>query len=68
MPRGMNGVELAREAQRLRPNVRVLLASGYPASVLAAGHGAGDDGEFAFLSKPYHRAELADKLRALQDS
>ena len=68
MPRGMNGVELAREARRLRPNVRVLLASGYPASVLSAGHGAGDDGEFAFLSKPYRRAELADKLRALQDS
>jgi len=68
MPRGMNGVELAREAQRLRPNVRVLLASGYPASILAVDHGAGDDGEFAFLSKPYRRAELADKLRALQDS
>jgi PAS domain S-box-containing protein len=68
MPRGMNGVELAREARRLRPNVRVLLTSGYPASVLAADHGTSDDGEFAFLSKPYHRAELADKLRALQDS
>jgi hypothetical protein len=46
----------------------VLLASGYPASVLASDHGASDDGEFAFLSKPYRRAELADKLRALQDS
>jgi PAS domain S-box-containing protein len=68
MPRGMNGVELAREARRLRPNVRVLLASGYPAAVVAADHGAGDDGEFAFLGKPYRRAELADKLRALQDS
>ena len=68
MPRGINGVELAREARRLRPNVRVLLASGYPAAVLAADHGASDDGEFAFLGKPYRRAELADKLRALQDS
>ena len=68
MPRGINGVELAREARRLRPNVRVLLASGYPASILAADHGASDDGEFAFLGKPYRRAELADKLRALQDS
>ena len=68
MPRGMNGVELAREARRLRPNVRVLLASGYLASVLASDHGASDDGEFAFLSKPYRRTELADKLRALQES
>ncbi|HEV8032691.1 MAG TPA: response regulator, partial [Stellaceae bacterium] len=63
MPRGMNGVELAREARRLRPKVRVLLASGYPASVLAADHG-----EFGFLGKPYRRAELADKLRALQET
>jgi hypothetical protein len=48
--------------------VRVLLPSGYPAAVLASDHGASDDGEFACLSKPYRRAELADKLRALQDS
>ena len=26
----MNGVELAREAGRLRPELQVLLASGYP--------------------------------------
>jgi CheY-like chemotaxis protein len=68
MPRGINGVELAREARRLRPNVRVLLASGYPAAVLRADHGASDDGEFAFLGKPYRRAELADKLRTLQET
>jgi CheY-like chemotaxis protein len=66
MPRGMNGVELAREARRLRPALRVLLASGYPASALASDHGAGDEGEFPFLSKPYRAAELASKLRALQ--
>jgi len=68
MPRGMNGLELAREARRLRPQLRVLLASGYPASVLASDHGAGDDGEFPFLGKPYRAVELANKLRALQTS
>jgi PAS domain S-box-containing protein len=66
MPRGMNGLELARQARRLRPELRVLLASGYPASVLASDHGTGDDGEFPFLSKPYRAVELANKLRALQ--
>jgi CheY-like chemotaxis protein len=66
MPRGMNGLELARQARRLRPTLRVLLASGYPASVLASDHGAGDDGEFPFLGKPYRAVELANKLRALQ--
>jgi PAS domain S-box-containing protein len=68
MPRGMNGLELARQARRLRPELRVLLASGYPASVLASDHGAGEEGEFPFLSKPYRSSELASKLRALQTS
>ena len=66
MPRGMNGVELAREARRLRPELRVLLASGYPASALPAGNGTSDEGEFPFLSKPYRASELARHLRALQ--
>jgi len=57
---------LSDAAKRLRPELRVLLASGYPASVLASDHSAGDDGEFPFLSKPYRAAELANKLRALQ--
>ena len=29
MPNGMNGIALAREARKLRPEIRVLLASGY---------------------------------------
>ena len=29
MPNGMNGIALAREARRSRPDIRVLLASGY---------------------------------------
>jgi len=66
MPRGMNGVELAREARRLRPELRVLLASGYPASALPGGTAGSEDGEFPFLSKPYRASELAQKLRAMQ--
>jgi PAS domain S-box-containing protein len=61
MPRGMNGVELARSALRLRPRLHVLLASGYPVAAPEAG-----GGEFAFLSKPYRGAELAAALRGLQ--
>jgi len=66
MPRGINGVELAREARRLRPELRVLLASGYPASALPASNAGSEDGEFPFLSKPYRASELARKLRAMQ--
>jgi PAS domain S-box-containing protein len=64
MPRGMNGIELAREARKLRPDIMVLLASGYPIPALSAEFGALD--EFAFLSKPYRWAEVADRLKSLR--
>ncbi len=35
MPGGMNGAQLAVEARRIHPDLKVLLASGYPASMLA---------------------------------
>ncbi|HKW53007.1 MAG TPA: PAS domain S-box protein [Stellaceae bacterium] len=64
MPRGMNGVELARQARALRPDIKVLLASGFPMSALSSEHGLTD--EFAFIGKPYRWAELSDRLRALR--
>ena len=66
MPRGMNGVELARHALRLRPGLRVLLASGYPMAALSGSQGIAERDEFPFLSKPYRGSELAEALRALQ--
>ena len=66
MPRGINGVELARLAARLRPQMRILLASGYPKRALSSEHGIAADDEFAFLSKPYRSSELAEKLRELE--
>jgi PAS domain S-box-containing protein len=65
MPHGMNGVELAREAVRLRPDLRVLLASGYPMSALPCDNGTAALDEFPFLSKPYRSSQLAEALRAL---
>jgi CheY-like chemotaxis protein len=65
MPRGMDGAELARTAARLRPHLRILLASGYPKSALSSEHGIRADGDFPFLSKPYRRSELAEKLRKI---
>jgi CheY-like chemotaxis protein len=63
MPRGMSGVELARRACGLRPDLKVLLASGYPMSSLSTEHSFND--QFSFLSKPYRWTELQDKLRAM---
>jgi PAS domain S-box-containing protein len=66
MPRGMNGLELARQAARLRPEMRVLLASGYSMAALSSEHGLAGQNEFAFLAKPYRGSELANKLRELE--
>jgi CheY-like chemotaxis protein len=60
MPNGMNGIALAREARRLRPELRVLLASGYSRERMEA------DGDMAFIAKPYQMAELARQLEALK--
>ncbi|MEI9889777.1 MAG: ATP-binding protein [Caulobacteraceae bacterium] len=59
MPGGMSGIQLAKAARKLRPDLPILLTSGY-----AGGQGAADD-EFAFLSKPYELSVLASRLRDL---
>lgn len=53
----MNGLGLARELKRGRPEVRVLLVTGYSREAQAIGD------EFPLLSKPY---QLEDLSRALQ--
>jgi CheY-like chemotaxis protein len=60
LPGRKNGIEVAREAQRLRPDLKVLLTSGYAEEVLKQ-HGADQD-EFAVLAKPYPQAELLQHL------
>ncbi len=61
MPGGMNGSQLAVEAQRIRPGLKVLLTSGYVAD-LDDGQTIGQ-GELPVLNKPYRRDELARSLR-----
>jgi PAS domain S-box-containing protein len=63
MPGNMSGMDLARRAVRLRPNLCVLLTSGYPRDALRSRHGVGD--EVAFLSKPYRLGALVDALSHL---
>jgi signal transduction histidine kinase/CheY-like chemotaxis protein len=60
MPGGMNGVQLAVEARRLRPDLKVLLTSGYAETVLRE-HDI--PANTPLLSKPYHREDLAQKIR-----
>jgi PAS domain S-box-containing protein len=60
MPDGFDGIQLARSTRSLHPDIRIVLASGYPLPALKAQHGNLSD--FAFIHKPYR---LADLVRAL---
>jgi two-component system NtrC family sensor kinase len=59
MPGEVNGVELAREARRLRPNLPVVLTTGYSSSADAALREG-----FFVLRKPYDLAGLGRMLSA----
>lgn len=63
MPGGMNGRELAAAALRMRPDLRVLYASGYTDSIMA---GSGAD-EAILLGKPYELDALAARVREALD-
>jgi signal transduction histidine kinase len=65
LPRGINGRQLADEALRLRPNLRVLFTSGYARNAIVH-HGRLDPG-IDLISKPFTTALLAVKIRELLD-
>jgi PAS domain S-box-containing protein len=60
---GMTGDELAREARRLRPELPVLLTSGYERT--STNEVLGE--EFELLRKPYRREQLAAAVRRTLD-
>jgi CheY-like chemotaxis protein len=62
MPGGMNGVQLSVEAKRLRPELKVLLSSGYTGAALGS---SGVPEDMPILNKPYRREDLAKKLRTV---
>jgi PAS domain S-box-containing protein len=59
MPAGMSGTELARQASRLRPDLKVLLSSGYTRE---ANQWRSARVEFPFIAKPYRPTTLGKKL------
>ena len=63
MPGGMFGTELAKEAARLRPDLKILLTSGHTEHPVDALDGAGR--EVRILNKPYRRHDLAATLRSV---
>ena len=60
MPGGVSGVQLAQALRDIRPEIRVLLTSGYVGELAAAG-----TTDFPLIDKPYERVALASKLHEL---
>ena len=59
---GMTGLELAEKARQLRPNLRVLLATGY------ADLPSGMKTDLPRLSKPFQQQDLARQLTVILTS
>jgi signal transduction histidine kinase/CheY-like chemotaxis protein/CHASE3 domain sensor protein len=66
MPGPTSTREMARRAQELHPNIRVLYTSGYTQNAIV--HNGKLDDDVFLLSKPYRRDDLARKIRSLLDS
>jgi signal transduction histidine kinase/CheY-like chemotaxis protein len=63
MPGGMFGPELAEEASRLRPGLKVLFTSGYSEHPVVLPNRP--DQDVQILAKPFRRRDLALKLRSV---
>ena len=61
LPGGLNGHQLADQAQKLIPGLRVIFTSGYAESAVA--HHGRLDPRVHLLKKPFRRRELATKIR-----
>jgi PAS domain S-box-containing protein len=62
MPKGMSGTELLEQARALRPDLKILIASGYARAQLPVIPPGCD-----FLAKPYRVDELEQRLRKLTE-
>jgi signal transduction histidine kinase len=65
MPNGMTGFQLAVEANRLRPGIKVLFTSGFTDAVAQPRSPEGK--VVPLLPKPYRKDEVACRIRALLD-
>src|SRR5260370_39934469 len=61
MPYGINGIQLARQARKLRQDIKELLTSGYTMQTLSAEYGA--QNEITIIGKPHPQGELPEHPR-----
>ena len=65
MPGGLHGFQLAEQVRHVRPDLKVVFASGYT-DIETAGGGPGSPGRL--LSKPFRKQDLARAIRAELDA
>ncbi len=65
MPGGTNGYELAQKATELKPELKVLLTSGYASKMIDQAMLSRFSSHL--LSKPYRKAEMAQRIRLVLD-
>ena len=63
MPKGLSGVDLARDARLLQPHIPVLMASGYPREAIQEREDNNEN--MAFIAKPYTLSALSERLDVL---
>lgn len=61
---GMNGDELRKHVERIRPGIKTLFMSGYTYNVIAQ---RGGPEHLEFIQKPFSLNDLATKARAVLD-
>jgi len=66
MPGGMNGYELATAANKLNPNLKILLTSGFTGKAIPTLNET--NACFELLTKPYNQFDLAASIRKTLDS
>ncbi len=62
LPGGMNGFEIAKEANRLQPGIKVIYTSGYAENTIE--HEFQLETGPMIVKKPYRKAELLERVRA----
>jgi PAS domain S-box-containing protein len=65
MPQGLSGMELAQRFQKEKPNLRVIIASGYSAEI--SGRGVPSRPGILYLAKPFEMLNLATAVRTSLD-
>ena len=65
MPGGLGGWELAAKALEKKPELKILLTSGYPLETMTANFRP--NLKSAILHKPYRKADLAKRMREVLD-